>query len=120
MTHKGVVLKNILHTSNDLVVEHMVTGPNTNCYLVYDPQSKQALLIDVAGTIEPLLDTVRSQGLTICYFLFTHSHLDHLMGLPLLRDHFSDAIVCMHRADFNDMSTRREWVLANLDPKLLE
>ncbi len=40
--------------SEDLIVERMVTGPNTNSYLVYDPTSKQAALIDVAGEIEPL------------------------------------------------------------------
>ena len=105
--------------SEDLIVERMVTGPNTNSYLVYDPTSKQAALIDVAGEIEPLLTIVKSEDLSVRYFLFTHGHFDHLMGLPPLRDTFPDMAVCMHRADFNDMPTQLEWVLENLDPEIL-
>jgi glyoxylase-like metal-dependent hydrolase (beta-lactamase superfamily II) len=103
-----------------LMVEQVVTGPETNCYLIYDSSTRQAALIDVAGPIEPLLETIDSRNLRLRYFLFTHGHFDHVMGLPPLREKFSDATVCMHRLDFADMATQGEWALANLDPEIVE
>jgi glyoxylase-like metal-dependent hydrolase (beta-lactamase superfamily II) len=105
---------------HDLVVEHVVTGPGTNCYLLYDRTSREAALIDVAGPIEPLLTTIRSRELTVRYFLFTHGHFDHLIGLPHVRDSFPDALICLHQADFNDMPTQAEWVVENMDPEIVE
>ncbi len=104
----------------ELIVEQVVTGPETNCYLVYGPGTRQAALVDVAGPIEPLLATIRSKDLDLRYFLFTHGHFDHVMGLPPLRDTFPGAAVCMHRLDFDGMATQRDWALANLDPELIE
>ena len=104
----------------EMVMEQMVTGPETNCYLIYDPGTSEAALIDVAGNIEPLLETIDSKDLDLRYFLFTHGHFDHVMGLAPLRDKFPDAAVCMHRLDFDDMATQGEWALANLDPDIIE
>jgi len=104
----------------DLVMEHAVTGPETNCYLVYDPSTRQAALIDVAGPIEPLLQTIRSRHLVLRYFLFTHGHFDHLLGLPSIRGDFPGAAVCMHRLDFDDMAVQRQWALENFGPEQIE
>jgi glyoxylase-like metal-dependent hydrolase (beta-lactamase superfamily II) len=107
------------HSGAGLTVEHVVTGPNTNCYLIYDPEENSAALIDVAGPIEPLLSIVRSEDLNIRFFLFTHGHFDHLLGLSHIRHHFPEALVCMHRLDYNDMPTQLDWVLENLDPDII-
>ena len=104
----------------DLVMEKMVTGPETNCYLIYDPSTRAAALIDVAGGIEPLLATIHSKNLDMRYFLFTHGHFDHIMGLPPLRDKFPDAAVCMHRLDFDDLAIQRQWALENFGPDFIE
>jgi len=104
----------------DLVMEHLVTGPETNCYLVYDPSTQAAALIDVAGDVEPLLATIHSKDLNLRYFLFTHGHFDHIIGLPPLRDKFPDAAVCIHRLDYDDLAIQREWALANFGPEAIE
>jgi glyoxylase-like metal-dependent hydrolase (beta-lactamase superfamily II) len=98
-------------SSSCLEVQQVVTGPGTNCYLLYDPESRDAAIIDVAGQIDALLATVRSKGLNLRYFLFTHGHFDHLIGLPAIRDSFPEALVCMHSLGFEDMQDRRDWVI---------
>jgi len=96
-------------TSPDIVVLRQIAGLETNCYLLYDPASPDAAVIDVAGPINALLTTVRSQALHVRYFLLTHGHFDHVLGLPAIRRSYPDALVCMHALDFNDMQTQHAW-----------
>lgn len=96
-------------------VIHQVTGGiETNCYLLYGTESKEAALFDVAGTIDTLLNFINENELKIKYFFITHGHYDHVIGLPDIKDQFPDAIVCMHRLDYNDMFTQKEWAIENL------
>jgi glyoxylase-like metal-dependent hydrolase (beta-lactamase superfamily II) len=38
-------------------------------------------IIDTGDNPEPLLDAIRTHGITPQAILFTHAHLDHIMGL---------------------------------------
>ncbi len=96
-------------TSPGIVVLRQIAGPETNCYLLYDSGSLDAAVVDVAGPIDTLLATVRSQALHLRYFLLTHGHFDHVLGLPAIRSSYPDALVCMHALDFADMQTQQEW-----------
>ena len=98
------------NSSTNLVVQQQLTGLETNCYLLYDPISRDAAIIDVAGPISELLATIKKDNLNLKYFLFTHGHLDHIIGLPAIRDDFPDALVCMHTLEFQNMQTHNEWV----------
>ena len=72
---------------------------STISYLVSDPATAQAALIDPvldydhrsgrAGTAgaDRLLQAVREQGLTVRWILETHAHADHLSAAPWLREH---------------------------------
>ncbi|MCJ7694052.1 MAG: MBL fold metallo-hydrolase [Anaerolineaceae bacterium] len=98
------------NSSSNLVVQHQLTGLETNCYLLYDPGSRDAAIIDVAGPVDELLATVKREDLNLRFFLFTHGHLDHIIGLPTIRDDFPDAMVCMHILEFQNMQTHNDWV----------
>jgi len=98
------------NSSINLVIQQQLTGLETNCYLLYDPNSRDAAIIDVAGPIDELLATIKRENLNLRYFLFTHGHLDHIIGLPTIRDDFPDAQVCMHTLEFQNMQTHNEWV----------
>ena len=61
-------------------VQGFFHGPtNTITYLVSDPATGAAAIID------PVLDAVREQGLTLQMVLDTHAHADHLSGADEIR-----------------------------------
>ena len=56
-----------------------ILGSNT--YLLWDPDSREAAVVDAGNRIAPLADLVREQKLTMKYIILTHAHFDHIMGL---------------------------------------
>jgi len=77
----------------------------TVSYLVWDPATKRAAIIDSVldfdqksgrtGThsAESILTTVAEEGVTVDYLLETHAHADHLSGAPFLKSKLSAPIV---------------------------
>lgn len=73
---------------------------NTFSYVVWDPETRRAAIIDAALDFDPnsgrsgtataqrLVDIVRAEGLTVEWILETHAHADHMMAIPFLRSHF--------------------------------
>ena len=107
-------------SSENFQVLHQVTGGiDTNCYLIYGEKTREAALIDVAGPIDTLLQHIRDNNLKVVYFLFTHGHFDHVIGLPDIRDEFPEAAVVMHELDYKDMFTQKEWAINNLGEEFI-
>ena len=57
-----------------------------NSYLVWDPQSKQAVAFDTGADCRDMLKGAKKRGLTIKTILLTHAHPDHVADLPRLRE----------------------------------
>jgi glyoxylase-like metal-dependent hydrolase (beta-lactamase superfamily II) len=56
-------------------------GPMQNfAYIIGDPQTREALVIDAAWDIPALVDVAQQDGYTIGKALVTHYHQDHLGG----------------------------------------
>ncbi len=106
-------------SSRGLVVKPQVTGAETNCYLLYDPGTREAALIDVGGEIEELLDTISEQKLQVRYILATHGHTDHALGIPTAEDRFPEALVCMHEHAYADLQTLGDWIQEHVPEETL-
>ena len=69
----------------------------TNCYIVGDPDSKEAFVIDPDDG-PAVVDTLKERGLTCIGILLTHGHSDHIHGVQTLMDTYG-APVYIHERD---------------------
>lgn len=76
------------------------------CYLVFDDESKEGILIDPAGTEERLIQLLEEHGVKLRYIINTHGHADHTCGNDRLRA-ATHAKVVMHALD-DDFSQKPE------------
>jgi hydroxyacylglutathione hydrolase len=72
----------------------------TNCYLIADEESKQAVLFDAPdNTVAPLLDQAQRRGWNIIGLWLTHGHFDHIADHADVTARFPSAKVLIHRLD---------------------
>lgn len=68
-------------------IEHMVLGAvATNCYLVINEETKEAIVVDPADRADVILGKAEEKGLTLKGILLTHGHGDHILAVPKLRE----------------------------------
>jgi glyoxylase-like metal-dependent hydrolase (beta-lactamase superfamily II) len=70
----------------------------TNCYIVFDENTKEAAVIDPAGDFPEIKSFIETNGLKVKYIIITHAHGDHIGALKELKD-YSNAAVCLHKED---------------------
>jgi glyoxylase-like metal-dependent hydrolase (beta-lactamase superfamily II) len=68
------------------------------CYLVYDEETKEGILIDPAGNEEDLLELLRAKDIKLRYIVNTHGHADHTCGNEPIKK-ATGAGVVMHATD---------------------
>ncbi|MFC2093893.1 MBL fold metallo-hydrolase [Bacteroidota bacterium] len=100
--------------TEDFKVLFQVTGPiETNCYLIYGVESKEAALIDPGWIIDTLVTYIKENSLNLKYIFVTHGHIDHFYYIPEIKNLFPDAKVCMNKDDYRDIFTALEWITEN-------
>jgi hydroxyacylglutathione hydrolase len=84
---------------SELHIETLVLGPlQTNCYVLYEPISKRAVVVDPADDGERIWEMIREKGLVLEKILLTHGHFDHIGGVGSLTS-LSGAEVWIHEKD---------------------
>ncbi len=67
----------------------------TNCYIAYDEESREAFVVDPGAEPDRILGFIRENALRVTDILLTHSHFDHVMALSDLY-RATGAAVCVH------------------------
>jgi hydroxyacylglutathione hydrolase len=82
------------------IVSHTGGLAYTNCFLVIDEPTRQAVLFDAPDhTVTPLLDLVEREGLNFVGLWLTHGHFDHLADHKIVRDRFPNSQLLIHPLD---------------------
>jgi len=81
----------------------LVLGPvETNTYIVADPASQQAVVIDPAWDGDQIARQANEHGWKICQLWLTHAHFDHLAGVAGIAKQITPAPpVALHPQDFS-------------------
>lgn len=92
-----------------LRIEMLEVGQiEANCYLVYDEQTREALVIDPGAEGERIQKRIEVLALKVKYIINTHGHLDHIGANGYLKEKNREAEICIHRGDSEMLTDPRK------------
>lgn len=71
---------------------------NTNCYLVWDDQTHEGLIVDPGDDAEYIADQIKKEEIQPKVIIATHGHFDHIMGGFVLQNIFLIPLI-LHKND---------------------
>ena len=98
-------------------------GMRVNAYVVWNEESRQAWLFDTGPMVEPILDFLTHERLSLDSIFLTHTHPDHIACLEELKQKTGDPPVFVHKLESlertESIEEGFEYVLGNLTLKAL-
>lgn len=58
----------------------------TNCYIIVDEDTKEAMVIDPGAEADKIIDMIDILGAKVKYIILTHCHADHIGGIDELKE----------------------------------
>lgn len=89
-----------------------VNPVRVNGYILYDPDAKEALIIDPGGEENCILQILSEKQLHLKYIVLTHGHFDHIAAVQPLW-FATGAEICMNSLDAHFVADS-EWNASNL------
>ncbi len=82
----------------ELKINTWISGEPTNCYIIFDEESKEAMVIDPAGEVDKITEMLDILNANLKYIYVTHCHGDHIGGVQELQQR-KEGKVLIHRLD---------------------
>ena len=83
---RNLALKQGKNKDNQIKVECLVVGQlQTNCYLVWEEETQEGVIIDPGDDAEYILNRVKDLEIKPLFILATHGHFDHVLAVLELR-----------------------------------
>ena len=73
-------------------------GHITNCYIIFDENSKETMVVDPAGDVDKIEEMLNILKAKLKYIYLTHCHCDHINGTMELKNRCEGEIL-IHRDD---------------------
>ena len=73
----------------------------TNCYIMQDEETKEAICIDPGGSIEKIIEMLRILNAKLKYIYLTHSHMDHIEKAEELKNTYGGEILISRKGAEN-------------------
>ena len=77
-------------------------GDPTNCYILFDEQSKETMVIDPAGDVEEIIKMINILEGNLKYIYLTHCHGDHIGGVTELQQKMGGKVINYDEIKFGD------------------
>ncbi len=88
-------------------------GDKTNCYIIQDENTKEAMVIDPGGEVESIVELLNALDAKVKYIYLTHCHGDHIAGVKELKEKQGGKVL-IHRDDadglYNDDINLRKYI----------
>ena len=81
-------------------------GDDTNCYIIFDQNSIETMVIDPAGDIDKIVEIINVLQGKLKYIFLTHCHGDHIAGVTELKSKLGGKVL-IHRDDSEGLNNKR-------------
>lgn len=81
-------------------------GDSTNCYIVFDEDSLETMVIDPAGDVDRIIEMINILKGKLKYIYITHCHGDHIGGVTELKNRLGGKIL-IHRYDAEGLNNEK-------------
>ena len=86
-------------------IKRLVLGSlGTNCYIVYDDETKKAAVFDPADEGIKIKEALENLSLKPIYIVITHAHCDHISALDFLKESYPDAKICVGKYEKDSLN----------------
>lgn len=89
-------------------------GDDTNCYIVFDQDSKETMVIDPAGDVDKIVEMVNILQGKLKYIFLTHCHGDHIKGVTELKQKLGGKVL-INRYDAEGLNDKNVNLTAFMD-----
>ena len=78
-------------------------GDPTNCYIIFDEKSEEAMVIDPGGEVDKIGNMLDILNAKVKYIYLTHCHGDHIGGVNELKKRYGGKIL-IHRIESENLN----------------